>query len=671
MSELRIETLQMPAADLGSENPLPPLRSGGDVHMVHETPGIPDDMQHNIRYGRVPNILPYTMQDGYNRQRQIKDFRVAVLENDILRATFLLEYGGRLWSLFHKPSQRELLAVNPVFQPANLALRNAWFSGGVEWNIGTIGHWPLTCSPLFAARVATPEGTPVLRMYEWERIRQVPFQIDAYLPDHSPVLLVRIRIINPHDRDIPMYWWSNMAVPESLETRVIVPATETYRFDYRGGRLYKLPVPAFEGVDMTYTTHSQPAADYFFHLPEGQRRWIAALDGAGKGLIQFSTDRLQGRKLFMWGTGTGGQNWQTFLSEPGHPYLEIQAGLARTQLEHLRMPARTEWDWLEGYGLMEAEAGVIYGGDWNKSVNTVEDQLERLMSRAAFEAEFAHGVAWINRKPDELMQRGSGWGALERLRREESGEAPFCGEGLIFDDESLGEQQTPWLQLLRKETFPEVEPPVNPAGFMVQREWRERLEQARNWYTNWLVGLHLGVMYDYRGERDKAREAWERSVQNEPTALALRNLALLAAEEGKLDEAVDLYMQAETLQPESLPLLIEVIQVLLRAGRPMTALELIEGLPANQRQHGRIRLLEGQAALAKGDLPHVERILATPFVVDTLREGEPSLSDLWFSSHEQRVSAAEGVPVDAALRARVRREFPLAREFDFRMMDEG
>ncbi|MCZ7665985.1 MAG: DUF5107 domain-containing protein [Chloroflexi bacterium] len=45
--------------------------------------------------------------------------------------------------MLHKPSGRELLAKNPVFQPANLALRNAWFSGGIEWNIGAIGHSPL------------------------------------------------------------------------------------------------------------------------------------------------------------------------------------------------------------------------------------------------------------------------------------------------------------------------------------------------------------------------------------------------------------------------------------------------------------------------------------------------------------------------------------------------
>jgi len=64
----------------------------------------------------------------------------------------------RLWSLVHKPSGRELLDVNPVFQPANPAIRNSWLIEGVEWNIGIIGHSPFTCSPLFAARVEWVDG---------------------------------------------------------------------------------------------------------------------------------------------------------------------------------------------------------------------------------------------------------------------------------------------------------------------------------------------------------------------------------------------------------------------------------------------------------------------------------------------------------------------------------
>jgi hypothetical protein len=103
------------------------------------------------------------MQNLYNRKRQPRTFKTAVLENRHLCATFLLEMGGRLWSIVDKRTGRELLYKNPVFQPANLGARDAWFSGGVEWNIGTVNHSAQLCEPIFAARLQKADGTPVLQ----------------------------------------------------------------------------------------------------------------------------------------------------------------------------------------------------------------------------------------------------------------------------------------------------------------------------------------------------------------------------------------------------------------------------------------------------------------------------------------------------------------------------
>lgn len=657
----------MPAADLGEENPLPPLRSGRDLHTVHETgPGIPADMKSNFRYGHLPSILPYTMQDGYDRNRQTREFRAAVLENEFLRATFLPELGGRLWSLVHKPAGRELLAVNPAFQPANLALRNAWFSGGVEWNIGTIGHSPFTCSPLFAARVERADGTPILRLYEWERIRQTPFQIDAALPDGSPLLFVTIRIGNPHDREVPMYWWSNMAVPETADTRVIVPAQSAYRFNY--SKLDLIPVPVAEGSDITYAANMKRSADYFYHIPDGRRHWISALDGEGKGLLQASTGLLKGRKLFVWGMGSGGRRWQQFLAPTGQPYIEIQAGLARTQLEHLPMPAG-EWSWLEAYGLMETDPATVHSRDWRQAHRLVEKGLEELVPRAVLEAEFARSMASADSRPVEILQRGSGWGALERLRREVVGERPFCTEGLIFDDDSLGGDQEPWLQLLREGFLPVQPPDRGPGKAMVQSVWRERLEKSvqKEAGDNWAAWLHLGVMRYYAGEKDGARRAWERSRARSDNAWAVRNLAVLAREKGRFEQAAELYSTACRLQPDLLPLLIECGRSLIEAGQGQAWLELVGDLPYTVRGNGRVRLLEAQAGLVTGNLQIVERFFADGVVVADIREGETSLSDLWFDFQAMRLSLTENVPLDEALRARVRRMLPVADGFDFRM----
>ena len=165
----------------------------------HIAGDVPADIATRARQGTPPTLLPYLAQDDYGRRLEPRPHRVAVLESDALRATVALDLGGRLLSLFDRRADRELLYVNPVVQPANLALRNAWFSGGVEWNIGTRGHSPTTMDTLHAAAVEGPDGEPMLRLWEWERLRGVVFQVDLWMPPSSAVLLAHIRIRNLND----------------------------------------------------------------------------------------------------------------------------------------------------------------------------------------------------------------------------------------------------------------------------------------------------------------------------------------------------------------------------------------------------------------------------------------------------------------------------------------
>src|SRR4029453_2777647 len=156
MSRLRVGTVTLPSAALGPVNPLPPLTGAPQLHANVTAAYLDDEMRANLEHGRGTSLLPYLLQDRYDRTLVPRTHRVAVLENDRLRAEFLLDLGGRLRSLVDVTSRRELLYANAAFQPANLALREAWFAGGVEWNIGIRGHTPLTCAPVFAARGAGP-----------------------------------------------------------------------------------------------------------------------------------------------------------------------------------------------------------------------------------------------------------------------------------------------------------------------------------------------------------------------------------------------------------------------------------------------------------------------------------------------------------------------------------
>ncbi|MGH8881621.1 MAG: DUF5107 domain-containing protein, partial [Stackebrandtia sp.] len=389
LPRLRLSTVSMPSAELGPPSPLPPLPGAGDSPAETGADELPDEVAANLGYGRAASILPYPTQDDYGRSRRWRDHRVAVLDNGILRAIIALDLGGRLLSLVDISAGRELLYRNPVFQPANLALRNAWFSGGVEWNIGTTGHGPLTCASMHAARVDTPTG-PILRLWEFERLRGVPYQLDFMLPEGSPLLYVGVRIVNPHRETVPMYWWSNIAVPDRPRTRVVAPAESAYRFSYEG-RLTLIDAPRHQGRDYSYPANAPHLADYFFRVDDDVTPWIAAVDGDGTGMFQASTRRLRGRKLFVWGNGSGGRRWQNWLTEPGTGgYLEIQAGLARTQLEHVPMPGGDSWEWLEAYGPIDTDPAAVHDSDWSKARRAVATTLATVVPTGALEARFAN-----------------------------------------------------------------------------------------------------------------------------------------------------------------------------------------------------------------------------------------------------------------------------------------
>jgi hypothetical protein len=291
MTELHLETLKIPGARVGEDNPLPFFRAPQEDMAVGALNSLPEEKRSYLGWQTGFRILPYRMQDGYTRQRSLLPFKATILENEFLRAVFLPEVGARLYSLVWKPLGRELLHCNPVFQPANLAIRNAWFSGGIEWNIGQFGHTFTTCSPVFAARIQGAAGEPGLRIYEFERCKRLFWQVDFYLPPGLPYLLAYTRVVNPNDAESSMYWWTNIAVNEGQDVRVISPAHEAVYLGREAGAhafgLTSLPgLPSLNGGDGTYALNSTFANEFFFQCEKEPMPWETALDGQGEGLIE-------------------------------------------------------------------------------------------------------------------------------------------------------------------------------------------------------------------------------------------------------------------------------------------------------------------------------------------------------------------------------------------------
>ncbi len=661
MSSLYHCAYTIDAADLGDENPLPQFRDPQPDHTYVLSDRITADERRYLGWQVGTRVLPWMMQDGYTRKRQPRTFSGWVLENSTLRALILPELGGRLASLIHIPSGAELLTAVTHFQPANLALRNAWFAGGVEWNMPLLGHHYLTCSPVWAGRTSGPEGCPILRLWYWERTKRLTCQIDMCLPDNSPVLLVHVTVHNLNPETATMYWWSNIAVPQASDRRVLAPAEEAIYNTPEGFDV--TPITDLHGTDISRTVYVKRAHEFFFRISPERRKWVCSLDGQGRGLVQTSTDRLKGRKLFVWGTSPGGNRWQQHLLDEGRAYVEIQAGLCRTQMESIPMPGNTCWNWTEAYGLLEADPGTVHGPDWRVATAHTEAVLERLLPRQRLEAWHDDLETYAARAPEEVLFEGDGWGCLEALRAHAASEPARIPVSTPFLQTAIGPQQRMWVDLLQHNRFPCGEISDPPVECQTQPEWEDLLERAVTQPENdhWRSWYHLGVMRMERGDRSGAREAWLRSVGCTPNPWALRNLAICALNDEKPNEALEWIDRAWQTGVHTIPLAVEYAQHHVRHGDWQLLRDWFHTLPEEIRTADRIRMAEARVSLMTGELDRTQELLDEEYA--QIREGEVSLTDIWYDLQDALHVRTTGRSLSDEERSRLHPPFAI----DFRM----
>ncbi len=653
MTELRFEDYELPAASLGEESALPDIHVNAYIRAsIAVSERVTGEDARDIGRGMISTLLPYCIQDGYGRETAPRAFRAAVLENECLCAVFLPELGGRLWSLFDKREGRELLYKNDVFRPANLALRNAWFSGGVEWNVGIKGHNPLTASPLFAARGTNAAGEPVLRMYEYESIRGVTYSVEATL--RGDALLVGITVENTADTETPMYWWSNIAVPETPGCRVLAPAAETYFCAYTDGGylLDKTGMPTVEGRDISYPENSSRSRDFFFNIPKDAAKWVAAVDAEGRGLLHLSDPLLRGRKLFVWGNHTGGRHWNEWLTEGAGPYVEIQAGLAKTQLEHFTMPARATLSWQECYTALTLPRKIAHG-EYFRAVGHIAATAEAKLS-------ILDPAATLPVGEPELLMLGSGRGALEERIR-----GRRVSHRCAFPEASLTAAEGEWLALLGGRRLPERDPSLPPRSFVKGRGWRALLEAER--HRDWYLDYQLGILRYAEGDTEGARAAFLASASAAPNAWALRALAMLEKHiDHDPEAAVSHLLEARALLPDYRPLLVECAETMLSAGKCREWIALYETLSPDLAA-GRLTMLYGAALARDGRYREAAAVVTEELVVPDIKEGEYALSAIWCEIYRGILAKERGATPETLAQDEVLAAYPLPRALDFRM----
>ncbi len=651
-------------SNLGPPNPLPVFRWQQPIALQEAPPSkklSPEEVKNSFVWGSN-SILPYQVQDSYDRSRQPGRLPAVFVENQFLKLTIYPQYGGRLASIFNKQTQRELLFRNPVFQPANLAILNAWFSGGIEWNGLIPGHTPFTCSPVFTATVETGRG-PLLRLYEFDRIREATWQVDLYLPPDEAKLWVHVKIINPNSHPTNCYWWTNIATPLEKKTRVLSPAEYGLEHVLPDNHLESFPFPHAHGFDGSYPANYPDAASVFFRKPGQKRPWIATFQKDGQGMFHTSTRELLARKLFVFGHKSGGRRWMDFLALPGQGnYIEIQGGVVPTQNQEFILEANQSIEWTECIAPLSINPNQGHDPDYQAACRA----LETWVTTQVPEERLNQVDTWLRNQAGqpvgEILQPGSAWGMLfEKMTGIQ------INAGLRFNTSPAAEAL--WAELLEAGTFSEQTLSQSPQSWAVSGRWVAALENSCAVYgTTWLHELFLGVARLDRLNIKQARCHFEESNRLKENYLSNRNLALIHQQDGDVAAAQRFYFKAWDQADHSTHLAVEICQFLQKE-RLLPALELfLAHLPDSILRHERIQLAQGELALEHNQFEKLREILDGDFC--TIREGETLLTDLWFALHIKKAEVGKRTGLSEHERAKIIAQNPPLHKIDFRMVSE-
>jgi len=632
MSRIQQLRLELPMARLGQPSNLPRFQW---QQPMPQRPTPPDEgldaeeSAHGFHWG-ADSILPYQVSDDYERRLQPGQLDCLVLDNGRLRAVVAPSLGGRLLELKDLATGRDLVFRNPVFQPANLAALNAWFSGGVEWNGLIPGHTPFTCAPVFAGVRETPEG-PILRLYEFDRIVEATWQIDLFLPEGTAQLYAHGRIVNPNAGQRLVYWWTNIAAPMATGTRVLSPADYSIEHIWPGNNLGRCAFPRPDW-DASYPDNWQDATSVFFRAPGAQRRFIASIDRDGFGLAQTSTAEMVGRKFFYFGSAAGGQNWMDYLARPGEgKYLEIQSGIAPTQNQRFVLEGHQELEWTEVFMPVALDRAEAHHPDYRRAVAHAAaivdgavpaSELSRIDAFLRAQARSPLGVRYST---------GARWGS----RQEQLLGTPLAA-GLDFTAPAAGDC---WDDLAATGRIAPASLEGVPQGVAVSPSWVARIDaSAAAQGTTWLHALLLATAALDRGDKAAAEAAVSQSLALRSNWAAHRLAALLAPDPANATQSYWLAWAHDDAPPE---LAIEIASYLAATNQIAALKAFVDELPPEIRARERIVIARALVAADAGDFDELERLLFSRQFA-TIREGETLLSDLWLRLRRGRLAAALG-----------------------------
>jgi len=265
-----------------------------------------------------PNgVYPYISYSETSHRPVLKKYRLVALENDKIKVTICPDLGGKVTSLIHKGSAKEVLYVPDVIRPTRILPRFCFVAGGIEVS------FPISHSPTQNDQVLYKIDRTKQRVYVSCGERELRFgmqwSVEYSLGADDDFLTQRAVFYNPGTSAYPWMSWSNAALPSAPDTEYHFPKGKVLSHSSR------IDTIDWEQSGPKHESDIQEMTGFFWKTKDANA-FGAFTPSFGTGLYHIADEASSpGMKLWSYGVGKD-RAWATLSTARHDPYVEIQGG---------------------------------------------------------------------------------------------------------------------------------------------------------------------------------------------------------------------------------------------------------------------------------------------------------------------------------------------------------
>lgn len=464
---------------------------------------------------------PCTFHKHFLRDELVdKEYERITFENEFLIVEFIPELGGRVWRIYDKIHQREVIHKNDCVKSYLGGFGGAYTAGGIELDY-PFAHAITNMFPRKTEYHQNPDGSATYIVSEWERVGRTDWCMEFTLCPGENRLKQTVKAYNRSKLPLSFHYWGNAGVPLNLDTKWIYK--ETMGSEHGGSSVYLWP--EYKGVDLSWYKNDCEVVGIYFLEPK--YNFFGLLDAKNKtGLVHYA-DRhdLPGKKLWTWGVNNSGVNRAYHLSKEPHYYGETQSGRIVNQ-EHF------EWLMPEEYISWNEQWCPVYG------LTDVTETTENCAFQLDAESKKLSYFAFVSIQDQKLVVKLDG----EILK-----EIPFSAKAAEFGEIDLSFLKTDRFADLKIEVVKgEILAGVIELERRCARKTAGEIREEPIFDNHSSMALFACGEFSHKGyHRAKARQEYEKSVELDKYNYKARTgLGRLLFGMGLIDEAKASFQKA-------------------------------------------------------------------------------------------------------------------------------